>query len=411
MNLRSKVRWLWAIPAVLVLALVVWLSRGQVVKSQSKNDGKGGKGRGAPQEVPVGAAKAISGDIPVYLDGLGSVNAFYTVTLRSRVDGELMNMPVREGDYVQKGQLLAQIDPRPYQAQLEQAEGQMARDQALLANARLDLQRYQTLLVQDAIPRQQLDTQKSTVAQYEGAVKQDQAAIDTAKLQITYARITAPISGRIGLRLVDPGNIVHASDTNGLLVITQLQPIAVLFTVPEDDVPPVARKLRAGIHLPVQAFNRDRSKKVAEGQLLTMDNQIDPQTGTSRMKAMFENRDSSLIPNQFVNVRLLVETRHKQVLIPAVAIQRGQQGTFVYVVNADQTVAVRPIQVSLTEGEQSAISSGLKPGETVVTDATDRLQAGVKVRTRPPTGKRGGESTAANAPTAEDAGPAGSAAK
>jgi multidrug efflux system membrane fusion protein len=260
----------------------------------------------------------------------------------------------------------------------------MARDQALLSNARLDLQRYQTLLSQDAIPRQQLDTQKSTVGQYEGAVKQDQAAIDTAKLQITYARITAPISGRIGLRLVDPGNIVHASDTNGLLVITQLQPITVLFTLPADDVPPVIRKLHAGARLPVQAFNRDRTSKLGDGKLLTIDNQIDPQTGTSRMKAVFENRESTLFPNQFVNVRLLVETRHNQVLIPAAAIQRGQQGTFVYVVKPDQTVEVRQIQVNLTEGERSAVASGLKAGETVVTDATDRLQAGVKVRVRPP---------------------------
>jgi multidrug efflux system membrane fusion protein len=304
------------------------------------------------------------------------------------VDGQLMEIPVHEGDYVKQGQLLAQIDPRPFQAQLEQAEGQMARDQALLANARLDYKRYQTLLAQDAIPKQQLDTQLSTVGQYEGAIKQDQAAIDTAKLQLTYARVTAPISGRIGLRLVDPGNIVKASDTGGLLVITQLQPIAVLFTIPEDELPAVVSKLRAGATLPVQAYNRDKTRKLSDGRLLTVDNQIDPQTGTSRLKAVFENRDSALFPNQFVNVRLRVDTRHNQVLVPAVAIQRGQQGTFTYVIKPDSTVEVRRVEVGITEGNDTSIHGGLKPGEAVVTDGTDRLQAGTKVRVREPSRAR-----------------------
>jgi multidrug efflux system membrane fusion protein len=397
--LHSKRIWLWILIAPVAIGL--WLFRtGGTVWSQgnrnnaqnsassgsSSKEGKAGRGRGGPQEVPVAAAKARVGDIPVYLDGLGSVNAFYTVTVRSRVDGEMMSMPVREGDNVKKGDLLAQIDPRPYQVQLEQAFGQMARDQAMLANARLDLARYQTLLSQDAIPKQQLDTQRALVGQYEGNVQQDKAAIDNAKLQLIYSRITAPINGRIGLRLVDPGNIVHAGDANGILVITQLQPIAVMFTIPEDSLPAVRNKLRGGATLPVQAFNRDRSQKLGEGRLLTFDNQIDPQTGTSRLKAVFENRDGSLFPNQFTNVRLLVEIQHNQILIPAVAIQRGQQGTFVYVVKPDSTVEVRPVHVGVTEANESSILQGLRAGETVVTDGTDRLQPGAKVRIRPPSG-------------------------
>jgi len=311
---------------------------------------------------------------------------------------------VGEGDTVKKGDLLAQIDPRPYQVQLEQAEGQMARDQSLLANARLDLGRYQTLLAQDAIPKQQLDTQLSLVGQYEGTVKQDQAAIDTAKLQLVYSRITAPISGRVGLRLVDPGNIVHASDANGIVVITQLQPIAVMFTIPEDNLPAIRNKLRGGSSLPVQAFDRDRTNKLADGRLLTFDNQIDPQTGTSRLKAVFENRDSALFPNQFVNIRLLVETQSTQVLIPGVAIQRGQQGTFVYVVKQpESTVEVRPVQVGITEGNDSSIIKGLKAGEMVVIDGSDRLQVGSKVRVRGTGGGRGkgggGKPATAGAPT------------
>ena len=397
----------FVLPVLLIVAVAIgwWVYHGRTVLSQDKQGAaKAGRNRGQAQETPVAAAKAHLGTIPVYLDGLGSVNGFYTVTVRSRVDGELMSMPVGEGDTVKKGDLLAQIDPRPYQVQLEQAEGQMARDRSLLANTRLDLARYQTLLAQDAIPKQQLDTQLSLVGQYEGTVQQDKAAIDTAKLQLVYSRITAPISGRVGLRLVDPGNIVHASDANGIVVITQLQPIAVMFTIPEDNLPAIRNKLRGGSSLPVQAFDRDRTNKLADGRLLTFDNQIDPQTGTSRLKAVFENRDSALFPNQFVNIRLLVETQSTQVLIPGVAIQRGQQGTFVYVVKQpESTVEVRPVQVGITEGNDSSIIKGLKAGEMVVIDGSDRLQVGSKVRVRGTGGGRGkgggGKPATAGAPT------------
>lgn len=385
---------LWgALLLIVIAAGAIWMAGPRRTHAKSASEpankeakGKSGKGRGnGPVEVPVAAVTIKRGDMPVYQVGLGSVIAYYTVTLHTRVDGEVMDIPVREGDYVKKGQLLAQIDPRPFQVQLEQAQGQMARDQALLANARLDLQRYETLVQQDAIPKQQLDTQRSTVAQYEGAVKQDQGTIDNAKLQLVYARITAPFDGRIGLRQVDPGNIVHASDTNGLFVLTQLQPIAALFTIPEDNIPPVLQKLRSGARLQVVAYNRDYSQKLDTGYLETIDNEIDPQTGTSRLKAIFPNRGGLLFPNEFVNIRVLVDTLHNQVIAPAVAIQRGQQGTFVYIVKADSTVEVRPVAVGVTAEENVVIQSGLQGGETVVTDGMDKLEAGSKVRVRPPT--------------------------
>ncbi|HLJ48543.1 MAG TPA: MdtA/MuxA family multidrug efflux RND transporter periplasmic adaptor subunit [Bryobacteraceae bacterium] len=354
--------------------------------NQFKGGGPGGgRGRGAAAGVlPVVVAQAHAGPVPLNLTGLGSVTAFYTVTVKSRVDGQLMKINFQEGDFVKEGQILAEIDPRPFQVQLAQAEGTLAHDQALLENAKLDQSRYDTLLAQDAIPKQQLDTQKALVLQYEGSIKQDQANIDNAKLQLTYAKVTAPITGRVGLRLVDPGNIVHASDANGMIVITQLQPISVLFTIPEKNLPQVMQKLRAGVKLPVDAYNSDNTKKLASGTLLTVDNQIDSTTGTAKLKAVFDNKNFELYPQQFVNISLLVDTLQNQTLIPTVAVQNGQQGTFVYTIDDNQTAHLRPVQVLQSDQTGADIKSGLQVGEMVAVDGADRLQDGSKVRIRQP---------------------------
>jgi multidrug efflux system membrane fusion protein len=362
------------IAAAVVAALLVWgLGRRSAAQAARAKAKKGGAA------VPVGVAAAHSGDIPVYLDGLGGVSAFYTVTVHSRVDGQLMTVPVSEGQTVKAGDLLAQIDPRPFQAALDQVQGQLARDQALLTNAKLDLARYKDLIASDAIPKQQLDTQAALVAQDEGTVKNDQAMVEAAKLQLDYSHITSPISGRIGLRQVDPGNIVHAADANGILVITQLHPIAVIFTLPEDNLPAIMHRVTAGAKLPVIAYNRDKSQKLADGFLQTVDNQIDPGTGTSKLKAVFANNENTLFPNQFVNVRLLLDVKKNQVIVPSAAIQRGSSGSFVYAVKADGTVEARPVTVGVVEGTDSAIDSGVKVGESVVVDGADALQPGAKV--------------------------------
>lgn len=358
---------------VAVFAYLYWPRGGESTRGRSGPAGA----KGRPVSVVVEAVHA--GDLPVILTGLGTVTPRHTVTVRSRVDGELMRVAFKEGQTVRSGDLLAEIDPRPYQVQLLQAQGALARDQALLANARIDLERYRTLYQQDSGSKQQWDTQQALVDQYQGAIKSDQAQIENAKLQLVYARITAPIGGRIGLRLVDPGNIVRAGDAGGLVVINEVKPITVVFTLPEDNLPAVLRRTNAGERLPVEAFDRNRKTRLATGSLLTLDNQVDTTTGTFRLKAEFPNEDGRLFPNQFVNVRLLADTLHDATLVATAAIQRGVQGAFVYVVGPERMVAVRPVRLGPTEGEVVAVEDGLKPGETVVIDGADKLRDGAQV--------------------------------
>lgn len=337
--------------------------------------------------MPVSVATAESRDLPIYLSGLGTATAYYTVSIRSRIDGQLVDVKFREGQFVRQGDLLAVIDPRPYEVQLSQAQATLFRDQAQLRDAKLNYERYRGLLAESgAMSQQQVDTQKSSVDQLEGTVRTDQAAIDNAKLQLSYCHITAPVGGRIGLRMVDPGNMVHAADANPMLVITQLQPIAVLFTLPEDSLPIVSRRM-AGGSLAVDAFSRDNRTKLATGKLQTIDNQIDQTTGTGKLKAVFDNRDNMLWPNQFVNVRLLLEVRKNMTVIPFAAVERGPQGTYVYAVKPDKTVEVRQVEVAVNQDNLAAISSGILPGDVVVTDGQDKLEAGSKVEPRLPQGQ------------------------
>jgi membrane fusion protein, multidrug efflux system len=383
---KSHNRWVIALLLVALAGGGWWYfhSRGTQANNAAAAvaNGTGGPGD-ASQVVPVVVATAHRGDLPVYFNGLGNVTAFNTVTVRSRVDGQIVKINFTEGQYVREGDPLIEIDPRPYQVQLEQAEGQLAKDQAMLKDAQVDYGRYTQLQKEGVIPKQQVDTQQAQVGNYEGAIKADQASIDNAKLQITYSHITAPISGRVGLRLVDIGNIVHATDTNGLLVITQLQPIAVLFSLPQDQLPQVMDKMRTGKPMEVQAWDRDNSEKIASGKLLTIDNQIDTTTGTYKLKAVFDNAKNELFPNQFVNVHLLVDTKRNVVLVPTTAILRGQQGSsYVFAVKQGNAVAVKNVKVADTTGTTAGVSAGLSDGDVVVIDGQDKLKDGMVVDPR-----------------------------
>jgi multidrug efflux system membrane fusion protein len=409
---KAKSRWWLWIVILAVVAIGIWYYRGHSTSEAgatgapgATGKGKGGAG-GAGFTVPVVVATAQKGDLPVYLIGLGTVTAFNTVTVRSRVDGQIVKVNFTEGQFVHAGDALIEIDPRPYQVMLEQAEGQLAKDQAQLHDVQVDFERFTLLYNEGVIPKQQLDTQQAQVGQFQGSIKADQATIDNAKLQLVYAHITAPISGRVGLRLVDMGNIVHASDTTGLLVITQLQPISVIFTLPQDQLQQVLVKLRGGGQLPVEAYDRDDINKIADGKLATIDNQIDPTTGTYKLKSIFSNENNVLFPNQFVNVHMLVDTKHNLVIVPAAAIQRGPQGTYVYVVSSGDTVNIRVVTIAQTAGNNIGISSGLNGGDVVVIDGQDKLQDGSKVLTS--TSPTGGAGRGASAqPAAQSGSPAG----
>ena len=403
--------WLWVL-VIAGIVVAIWYFRGSRNPSQAADPsapagsrrGRGGAGGGGNFVVPVVVAAAHRGDLPVYFNGLGNVTAYNTVTVRSRVDGQIVNVAFKEGQYVHEGDLLVQIDPRPFQVQLEQAQGQLAKDQAQRKDAQVNLERFQLLFKEGVIPQQQLDTQAALVGQFDGAITSDQSQIDNAKLQLSFSHVTAPISGRVGLRLIDPGNIVHATDVNGLVLITQLQPIAVLFSLPQDQLPQVNAKLRAGVQLTVEAFNRDNTEKIATGKLLTIDNQIDTTTGTYRLKSVFNNSDNVLFPNQFVNVRLFVDTKHDLTIVPSPAIQRGPQGTFVYIVGSDNTVKIRPVTIALTTGNSIGLSSGLDTGDVVVIDGQDKLQDGSRVNpTMATSGSAGPGSSPALAPASPSA--------
>src|SRR6266446_24136 len=386
--------WVWILALAVLVGLGIWYFRGPRSNTEaqgpaapggaSKGQGRQGAGVGG-FVVPVVVATAQRGDLPVYFDGLGTVTAFNTVTVHSRVDGQITKINFQEGQFVHQGDSLLEIDPRPFQVQLEQAEGQLAKDQAQLRDVQVNYERFQLLYKEGVIPKQQVDTQGAQVGQFEGSIKGDQGAIDSAKLQIVYSHVTAPISGRVGLRLVDVGNIVHATDSTGLLVITQLQPIAVIFSLPQDQLPQVASRLQRGEQLVVDAYDRDDSTKIESGKLLTIDNQIDTTTGTYKLKSVFSNDRNTLFPNQFVNVHLLADVKRNLVIVPAPAIQRGPQGTYVYVVQSGNTAKIQSVTIAQSTADKVGLSAGVNPGDSVVVDGQDKLQDGSKISPNPST--------------------------
>ncbi|MEJ0034792.1 MAG: efflux RND transporter periplasmic adaptor subunit [Gammaproteobacteria bacterium] len=372
-----------AVGGVLVALLVIGFLMLRHSSSPGSGRGRAAQQGGANAPVAVSIATATKGDVAIRIPALGSITPLATVTVRTQISGQLQTIAFKEGQLVRQGDFLAQIDPRPYESALEQAKANLQRDEALLADAQLDLKRYVGLLAEDAIAQQQIDTQKALAAQYEGTVAGDRAQVKTAALNLQYTHIVSPIAGRVGLRQVDAGNYVTPGDANGIVVITQLQPITALFSIPEDNIATVMRRMKEGASLPVEAYDRSDATKIADGTLSTVDNQIDPTTGTFKLRAMFDNAEGSLYPNQFVNVRLLVNTLRDQVIVPNAAVNRGAPNgtlsTFVYLVRPDNTVAVRPVVLGPVDGERVAVTSGLAAGDVVVTAGGDRLRDGAPV--------------------------------
>jgi membrane fusion protein, multidrug efflux system len=396
---------------IVVLAGIVLTIRHIQHKSQAdapaQGRGPGGPGgQGGP--TPVSVATVTTGDIELRIPALGTVTPLATVTVRTQISGILQKIAFTEGQLVRQGELLAQIDPRPYEAAVQQMEGNLRRDQALLADAKLDLTRYEGLVKEDSIAVQQLDTQRALVDQYQGTIESDQGQLQTARVNLIYTRIVSPVNGRVGLRQVDQGNYVTPGDTNGIVVVNQVQPITVIFPVPEDNVPALARRVHDGGALEVEAYDRTNSAELAQGKLLTLDNQIDTTTGTVKLRASFDNADGALFPNQFVNIQLLQEVLKNQVIIPNSAVRRGAPNgvvtTFVYVVNADNTVAVRPIKLGVVDGERAAVTAGLAAGEIVVTEGGDRLRDGAKVQLPQAAAARPNAPTAPGAPKKDTGG-------
>jgi multidrug efflux system membrane fusion protein len=412
----STARWVLLVVGLALVGVGIFFMRGRA--KAASTTAAASASASADRPIPVLLAPVERKDVPIYREGLGSVTPLYTVTVKTQVDGVLEKMMFVEGQKVKKGEQIVQVDPRPFLNQLHTAQATLARDQASLRNTKLDLDRYVSLRQQNLIPQQQLDTQKSTVDQAQAAIMSDQASIDAANLQLTYARIVSPIDGVTGIRLVDPGNVVHATDTTGIVVITQLDPIAVIFTLPQDDLTAVAREL-SGSALPVEAFSRDGSQDLAKGKLALIDNEINQATATMKLKALFDNPARLLWPSEFVKARLTLSTRKNVVVIPVTAVQRGPTGTFTYVVGPDQRVSVQPIEIDLTQGDIAIITKGLDVGQTVVTDGQNQLKPGSRISVRPQgapaassTGRSGGGLMGApgSSPSGSSARPAGTTA-
>ena len=395
---------LWGLAALAILAGIAAI----VLRADPPQQEQRRAGRFGPAgPMPVTAATVEKQDIPITFQALGTVTPLATVTVRPRIAGHLVRIGFREGQTVRKGDFLAEIDPRPYELALKQAQAQLQRDRALLRNAEVDLERYRTLVAEDSIARQQLDTQESLVRQYQGTVKADEAQVESARLDLAYCRIAAPVTGRVGLRQVDEGNYVQTNDASGIVVITQMKPISVIFTLPEDRLPTIRKRLRAGAALPVAAYDRTRTTKLATGTLVTIDNQVDPSTGTVKLRANFDNEDESLFPNQFVNVEILADVLSEAAVIPNAAVQRGAQGTFVYEITPDYTVSVRPVTLGAGAGDRVAVMSGIDLGDRIVVDGADKLRGGAKVAVpgeRRPAVASDGTGLSAGAPVRESAG-------